>query len=78
LGKSDLIVAYGGQTWVIEFKINYRKNRDQKLAEAALDQILAKNYGGAYENPVLLGLAFGYEARVVTAWAARDGSSRLR
>jgi hypothetical protein len=78
LGKSDLILTYGGQTWVIEFKVNFRKTRDQKLAEAALDQILTKNYGGAYENPVLLGLAFGYEAREVTAWAARDGSSRLR
>jgi hypothetical protein len=76
LGRADFIITYGGQTWVIEVKINKKNTGDITLATKALDQILRMDYGGAYENPLRLGLVVGDKARAVTAYDAQDGSSR--
>jgi hypothetical protein len=78
LGRSDFVLEFAGQTWVIEMKISHKqdidinKDKDLDLAKVAADQIKEKNYGGGYRNPVLLGLVVNDEKRAITAWAFPD------
>jgi hypothetical protein len=76
LGRSDFVIKYGNQTWVIEVKISHKDSEDTDLAKAACDQIVAKDYGAGYKNPVLLGLVVNDEKRVITAWC-RPGQNAM-
>jgi hypothetical protein len=77
IGKSDLDVQFNGVTWVFELKVVYQKDtdKDEIIAEKALSQIINKNYGGSYENPVLLGLAINDTKRIITSWSCKGGMS---
>jgi hypothetical protein len=73
LGRADFVISYGAQTWVIEVKVKKGQAKAQKLASEAFTQILEKNYGGGYKNPVLLGLVVDDRARIITTWMVKTG-----
>jgi hypothetical protein len=48
---------------------------DELLVEQALTQIKKKNYAGAYQNPVVLGIVFNDTARSVSWWRREGGTA---
>jgi hypothetical protein len=72
-GKPDFVIKFSGQTWVIELKMNKKGRKDVTRAREALKQILARDYGGPRENPVLLGITVNDDLRQFTACACRNG-----
>jgi hypothetical protein len=62
------VVKVGGQTWVIELKVSYKEGDNEKLAIAAMDQILKKRYGQKDRKPILLGLVINDNNRAIKAW----------
>jgi hypothetical protein len=73
LGVADFVVTYEGQSWVIELKVSRNERNFKKLAKAALNQIITKDYVGNLDNPVLLGLVVSDQARLIKAWEHQDG-----
>ncbi|MDR2141636.1 MAG: PD-(D/E)XK nuclease domain-containing protein, partial [Deltaproteobacteria bacterium] len=68
-GRSGLeFTTNEGQVWVMELKICRKDGEDESLAEAALNQIIAKGSGDRHKNPVLLGVAINDNERAITAW----------
>jgi hypothetical protein len=76
LGRSELIIDYNSQIWVIELKICHKKDNDNSIAEAALEQIKSMNYTGRYKNPVLLGIAINDEKRIIKSWRSIGGKDK--
>jgi hypothetical protein len=74
-GRSDLVFKLAGQAWVLEMKLNKKASGDAAMAKEAIKQILEKNYGGRYANPVLLGLVVNAKDRLIKAWECRGGLS---
>jgi hypothetical protein len=73
VGRSDVVLKYGGQTWVIELKTTQAGKKDVDLAHDALTQILERNYGGPYRNPVSLGAVINEKTRIIKAWECKGG-----
>jgi hypothetical protein len=66
-GRSDLLLLHKGTAWVIEIKVAY--NNDAKaLANAALEQLSAKQYDGPFKIAKKVGLAIDDGARQITEW----------
>jgi hypothetical protein len=70
-GRPDLIVAYKGNTWVIEMKIAYEGQNTEAKAEEACRQIIDKNYAAPYPNAICLGLGIDDGKRQITSFVAR-------
>jgi hypothetical protein len=68
LGRSDLVVAHRGVTWVIEIKVAYKGENPAKKAEEAFHQIEDKNYAKLYPNAICIGLAIDDTSRQITNW----------
>jgi hypothetical protein len=67
VGRSDLEVVYGGQTYIIELKIaNDAKSGDQ-AARSGMRQMNGKGYGLSWEKPVLVSIAIGRKERNIVA-----------
>jgi hypothetical protein len=75
IGRADFVVTYGGNTWVIEVKVNHKEEGDKTLADIAIKQIKEKNYVGGYKNPVLLGICINDNLRAVTWWRSLGGTA---
>jgi hypothetical protein len=73
VGRSDVVLKYGGQAWVIELKTSKAGIKDVDLAHDALTQILERNYGGPYRNPVSLGAVINEKTRIIKAWECKGG-----
>jgi hypothetical protein len=54
-------------------QVNPAHPADQKLADAAFEQILNKNYADEYDNPVLLGFVINAISKKITAYKHSDG-----
>jgi hypothetical protein len=67
LGRSDLLISYAGNTWVIEIKVTRNDDCKAKAAEA-LKQISDKQYDGPYKNARKLGIAIDDNTRLVGEW----------
>jgi hypothetical protein len=72
-GRFDVLVNHDGQAWVIELKVSEEGDNDVDLAHEAMKQIMKKNYGGLYMNPIRLGLVINGEARIIKAWECKGG-----
>jgi AcrR family transcriptional regulator len=66
LGRSDLVVAHRGVTWVIEIKVAYAGDDPAKKAEEAFRQIENKNYAKLFPEAVCIGLAIDDAVRQIT------------
>jgi hypothetical protein len=74
LGRLDLEVVFGNQTYVIEIKMTKNARGAAQAARAGMKQIHARGYGRASDRPVLVSLAIGREERnVVGCLFERDG-----
>jgi len=68
LGRSDLVIAHRGVTWVIEIKVAYKGQNPATKAEEALQQINDNNYAIPYSNTVCVGLVIDDTVRQITNW----------
>ncbi|MDR2198864.1 MAG: PD-(D/E)XK nuclease domain-containing protein [Deltaproteobacteria bacterium] len=75
LGRADFVVTFGGNTWVIEVKVNHKEEGDKTLVDTAMNQIKEKNYAGGFDNPVLLGICINDNLRAVTWWRCEGGTA---
>lgn len=70
-GRIDCVVKTPGHIYILEFKLD-------KSARAALQQIRAKDYAGAYRDDprpkVLVGVNFSSESKTVDEWLVEDFS----
>jgi hypothetical protein len=66
LGRSDLVVAHRGVTWVIEIKIAYAGDNPKGKLKEAIRQIKEKNYAKLYPNAICIGLAIDDTQRQIT------------
>ena len=66
LGRSDLVVAHRGVTWVIEIKVTYAGDDPEEKAKEAIRQIEDKNYAKLYPDAVCIGLAIDDASRQIT------------
>jgi len=66
LGRSDLMVAHKGKTYVIEFKVAYEGENPAKKAEEALKQINDRNYAKSYPDAICIGMAIDDSLRQIT------------
>ena len=75
LGRSDLVVAHRGVTWVIEIKIAYAGDNPKGKAKEAIRQIAktctlyevrSKNYAELYPDAICIGLAIDDTQRQIT------------
>jgi hypothetical protein len=67
-GRSDLLLLHKGAAWVVEIKVAYN-NDDKAQAEAALEQISARQYDGPFKTAKKVGVAIDDGARQITEWA---------
>jgi acetamidase/formamidase len=63
----DLEVRYKDQIYIIEMKTAQGARAALKAARAGMAQIFNNNYGGAYQNPILVSMAVDLEIRSVGA-----------
>ncbi|MDR2354246.1 MAG: hypothetical protein LBF22_14030 [Deltaproteobacteria bacterium] len=76
LGSPDFVCKIGGQTWILEIKVNKNdKVPDEVLAKKTLKQIVDRNYGGGFRNPILLGLVINSKDWLIKAWESLGGLS---
>ena len=66
LGRSDIVIVYCGNIWVVEIKVAYAGKSPTKKAEEALKQIVDNNYAAPYPNAVCIGLAIDDTVRQIT------------
>ena len=66
-GRPDLVIAYKGNTWVIEIKVAYEGQSAEKKAEEAMKQIIDNQYAAPYPDAVCLGLGIDNDMRQITA-----------
>ena len=68
MGRSDTVIFYGSNTWIIELKVAYKdKGHDPaKRAEEAFRQIEKKNYAAPFPNAICAGMAIDDEKRQIT------------
>jgi len=66
-GRSDLLVSYADNTWVIEIKVAYNDDCKTKAAEA-LKQIDDNQYADPYKSAKKLGIAIDDKTRRVGEW----------
>jgi hypothetical protein len=66
-GRTDLVVSYRGNTWVIEIKVAREGENAEDKAEEAYRQILDKNYAKPYPDALYLGLGIDDAVRQITA-----------
>ena len=71
-GRSDLVVCYRGNFWVIELKIARDGENAKRKAQAAYRQIIRNNYATPYPHPVCLGLCIDDSLRQITAFKIND------
>jgi hypothetical protein len=65
LGRSDLVIAYKGVTWVIEIKVAYKGDKLASKAAQALQQMETKNYAKPYPDAVSIVLVIDDETRQI-------------
>jgi hypothetical protein len=66
-GRSDMLVSYAGNTWIIEIKV--ARNDDSKtVAAEALKQINDKQYDTPYKNAKKLAIAIDDKTRQIGEW----------
>ncbi|MDR2198445.1 MAG: ATP-binding protein [Deltaproteobacteria bacterium] len=75
LGRADFVLTYGGNTWVIEVKVNHKEEGDKTLVDTAMKRIKENNYAGGCDNPVLLGICINDNLRAVTWWRSEGGTA---
>ncbi|MDR1081557.1 MAG: AAA family ATPase [Deltaproteobacteria bacterium] len=74
LGRLDLEAVCGRLTYVIELKMTEDAGGAAAAVRAGMDQIHARDYGRATENPILVSLAVGRaERNIVGCLFERDG-----
>jgi len=66
MGRSDLVLAHKGKTWIIELKVAYEGESPAQKAEEALRQIIDKNYAAPYPEAMYVGMAIDDSLRQVT------------
>ena len=66
MGRSDLVLAHKGKTWIIELKVAYEGESPAQKAEEALQQIIDKNYAAPYPEAMCVGMAIDDSLRQVT------------
>ena len=66
LGRADLVIKYGGVTWVIELKVAYKADSPEKKAQKAIRQIEERNYARLYPDAVCVGLVIDDATRQIT------------
>jgi len=65
LGRADLVIKFGGVVWVIELKVAYKADSNEKKAQKAIQQIREKNYGKLYPDAVCVGLVINDATRQI-------------
>ncbi|MDR2591957.1 MAG: ATP-binding protein [Chitinispirillales bacterium] len=66
-GRSDLLVSYAGNTWIIEIKV--ARNDDCKtVAAEAMKQINEKQYDAPYKNAKKVAIAIDDKIRQIGEW----------
>jgi hypothetical protein len=74
LGRLNLEVVFGSQTYVIEIKMTKNSRGAAQAARTGIKQIHARGYGRASDHPILVSLAIGREERnIVGCLFERDG-----
>jgi len=68
MGRSDLVVAHSGVTWIIEIKVAYEGDNPKKKTEEAIQQIKDKNYATIYPDAVCIGITVDDHKRQITEW----------
>ncbi|MDR1050679.1 MAG: ATP-binding protein [Deltaproteobacteria bacterium] len=67
LGRSDLVVSFLGKIYVIELKMAGGGQDPKDVAKIGLEQIVKKNHGGQYKNPILMSIVLDNNLRNVVA-----------
>jgi hypothetical protein len=75
MGRSDLVVEYKDMVYVLELKVVGKAKDAGAAAEAAMSQIINKNYAGLFDDPIILALAFSEEKRNISAGFHARGES---
>jgi hypothetical protein len=66
-GRSDLVISYRGNVWVIEIKVAHEGESTEDKAEEACRQIVDKNYAATYPGALCLGLGIDDVSKQITA-----------
>jgi hypothetical protein len=66
MGRSDLVIAYKSDTWVIEIKVAYEGQNPETKAKQALQQMETKNYAKQYDNAISIVLVIDDATRLIT------------
>jgi hypothetical protein len=66
MGRSDLVIAHKGGTWVIENKVAYKSDKLTTKTAQALQQMETKNYAKPYADAVSIVLVIDDETRQIT------------
>jgi hypothetical protein len=75
LGRSDLVIKYKNQVYVLELKAVEKAKDAEAAAEAALRQIMDKGYADVFTDPIFLALAVSGDKRNITAGYLGQGQS---
>jgi len=67
-GRSDMVVACRGTTWIIEIKVANNSEECRAKAEEAMAQINGNQYASQYKNAKKTGMAIDNETRQVGEW----------
>jgi hypothetical protein len=77
LGRLDLEVSYGNQTFVLELKMADDIIDGHTAARAGMTQILETGYGEASENSILISLAIGRKERNIVSCLYRKNGQEM-
>jgi len=61
LGRSDLVIRYGQDVWVLELKKAYSGQNAKDAAQLGLEQIKSKGYGARYKDRSLFLVGIGID-----------------
>ena len=70
-GRSDMVVKFWNQVWVIEVKVAKESKDVANAADEAIRQIIEKGYADKFAGAVLLGVAIDDEHRAIGEHRAR-------
>jgi hypothetical protein len=75
LGRSDLVIKDKNKVYVLELKVVEKAKDAEASAEAAMSQIIDKNYAELFDDPIILALALSEEKRNISAGFHARGES---
>jgi hypothetical protein len=68
MGRPDLVISFnGGNIWIVEIKVAYKKQSAKRKAEEAYRQIIEKQYAAPYPDAVCIGLGIDDAQRQIKA-----------